>query len=177
MKRLNAVLLTGTLALICMPAWAGHKQAGYDKARVVQAVPVYQTVRFPVDEQVCWAEQTRQGSRSSAVPVVIGAVIGGVVGHELGHGNGQPVATVAGAAIGGTIGYQVARNSNHRGAWPVTRNRCEVQRHWRTEQRIVAWDVAYRYRGAVYNTRTADRPGKHIMVRVNAAPVPYYYGR
>lgn len=174
MKRLNAVLLTGTLALICMPAWAGHGQAGYDRAKVVRAVPVYETVRFPVDEQVCWEEQVWQGRRPSAVPVLVGAVIGGVVGHELGHGNGQPVATVTGAAIGGTIGYQVARNDRH-GGYPVAQTRCEVQRNWRTEQRIVAWDVAYRYHGAVYNTRSADRPGKHIMVRVNVAPAPYYY--
>jgi uncharacterized protein YcfJ len=172
MKRLNVVLLTGTLALICMPVWAGNKHGGYDKAKVVHAVPVYETVRFPVNEQVCWDEQVWQRRRTSAVPVIVGAVIGGVVGHELSHGNAQPVATVAGAAIGGTVGYQVARN----GRYPVVQTRCEVQRNWRTEQRIVAWDVTYKYRGTRYTTRTLEQPGKHIMVQVNAIPASYRHG-
>jgi len=57
MKRLNKVLLTASLIVTCLPAWAGHKDHGYDRARVVSAAPVYETVRFPVDEQVCWEEQ------------------------------------------------------------------------------------------------------------------------
>jgi hypothetical protein len=39
-----------------LPAWAGHREPGYDLAKVVSTNPVYETVRFPVDEQVCWEE-------------------------------------------------------------------------------------------------------------------------
>jgi len=176
MKRLNAILLTGTLALVALPACAGHKPPGYVKAKVVRAVPVYETVRYPVDEQVCWEEQVWQQRRYSAAPTVAGAIIGGVVGNQIGHGDGRVVATVAGAAIGGTIGHQVARDNYRRGAYPVPRTRCEVQRNWRTEQRVVAWDVSYKYHGAVYQTRMPERPGKHILVDVNVTPAGYHRG-
>jgi len=176
MKNLSTVLLTASLVLISTPACAGHPPAGYDKAKVVHATPVYQTVRYPVDEQVCWDEQVWQQRRPSAAPTVAGAIIGGVLGNQIGHGDGRVLATVAGAAIGGTIGHQVARDHYRRGAYPVTRTQCEVQRGWRTEQQIAGWDVAYRYRGTVYQTRMPERPGKHILVAVNAAPAPYFRG-
>jgi uncharacterized protein YcfJ len=170
MKSLKTVLLTASLALICTPAWAGHPPAGYDRAKVVHATPVYQTVRYPVDEQVCWDEQVWQQRRPSGASTVVGAIIGGVVGNQFGHGDGRVVATVAGAAIGGTIGHQVARDNYRRGAYPANRTQCEVQRSWRMEQQIAAWDVAYKYRGRVYQTRMPERPGKHILVAVNVAP-------
>jgi len=173
MKNLSKVLLTASLALTCIPAWAGHKDRGFDHARVVSAVPVYQTVRIPVDERVCWQEQTRRPRHHSAAPTVLGAVIGGVVGNQIGHGHSKAPLTVAGAVIGGTIGHQVARNNDHRHYYPVVQERCEIQRNWHTEQRIVAWDVAYKYRGRVYQTQMLDRPGKKIRVQVDARPVRY----
>ncbi|HLF30904.1 MAG TPA: glycine zipper 2TM domain-containing protein [Xanthomonadales bacterium] len=176
MKRLNTVLLTASLALVCAPAWAGHRQPGYDYAKVVRATPLFETVRYPVDEQVCWEEQTWQRRGPSAAPVVLGAVIGGVVGHQFGGGNGKAALTVAGAALGGTIGAQVARDNYRGGAYPVVQTRCEIQRNWRTEERITAWDVAYRYRGNIYHTRTLENPGRRIRVRVDVGPAPYYRG-
>ena len=113
----------------------------------------------------------------SAAPVVAGALIGGVVGNQLVHGDGRAIATVTGAAIGGAVGYHVSDRNHRRGAYPVTRTRCEVQRNWRTEQHITGWEVAYRYRGRIYQTWMPDRPGKHIRVNVNVMPAPYYPGR
>jgi uncharacterized protein YcfJ len=129
MNRLNTVLLTASLVLVCLPACAGHKPIGYDKARVVRAEPIYETVRYPVDEQVCWEEQV-----------------------------------------------WAARGHRRHGGYPVIRTRCEIQRNWRIEQRVAAWDVTYRYRGAIYATRSLERPGKHIRVRVDMALVGYQYG-
>lgn len=150
MKRLNITLLTASLALFSMSACAGHRPPGYDRAKVVRSTPIYETMRYPVDEQVCWDEQVWQRHPPPAVPTVAGAVIGGVVGHE------------------------VAKNNHRRGAYPVTRTRCEIQRNWRMEQRITGWDVAYRYRGRVYHTWLPEQPGKHILVNVNVMPAPYY---
>jgi len=165
MKRLNTVLLTTSLAMICTPVWAGHPPAGYDRAKVVRSTPVYETVRYPVDEQVCWEEQVWQQRRSSAAPTVLGAIVGGVIGNQIGHGDGRAVATVAGVAIGGAIGHQVGKDSYREGSYTRPRTRCEVQRNWRMEQHIAGWDVAYRYHGAVYHTRMPQKPGKHILVR------------
>ena len=181
MKNLNIVLLTQgltlSMALICSPLWAGHRHNGYDKAKVVRSTPIYETTSYPVDEQVCWDEQVWRQHRPSAVPTVAGAVIGGVVGNQMVRGDGRAFATVAGAAIGGVVGYQVASHNDRRGAYPVTQTRCEVQRDWRTEQYIAGWIVDYRYRGRMYHTRMQERPGKHIRVRVNPAPAPYFPGR
>lgn len=176
MKRLNAVLLTGTLALVCLPAFAGHRGTGYDYAKVVRANPIYQAVRYPVDEQVCWEEEVWLERRPSAAPVVLGAVIGGVVGHQFGDGNGRTAMTVAGAAVGGAVGASVARNNHRHGAYPVLQERCEIRRNWRTEERITGWDVTYKYHGAIYHTRTLENPGRRIRVAVNARPVRYYAG-
>ena len=174
MKRLNVALLSGSLALVCLPACAAPRPTAYDYARVVHANPVYETVRFPVDEQVCWEEEVWQQSRPSAAPVVLGAIIGGVVGHQFGGGNGKTALTVAGAAVGGTIGHQVAKETYRGGAYPVLQTRCEVQRNWRTEQRVVAWDVTYKYHGNLYQTRMAEQPGRKIPVQVNGRNAPYY---
>lgn len=173
MKTLSKVLLTASFALTCVPAWAGHRDRGIDHARVVSAVPLYQTVQYPVDEQICWQEQSLGPRPHSAAPAIIGAVIGGVVGNQIGDGHGRTAMTVAGAAIGGTVGYQVARHNDHRRPYPAVRERCEIQRNWRTEQRLVAWDVAYRYHGRIYHTQMQERPGRKIAVRVDARPVGY----
>ncbi|MFC1688995.1 glycine zipper 2TM domain-containing protein [Pseudomonadota bacterium] len=176
MKSLNTVMLAVGLALICSPVWAGHRHGGHDKAKVIRTSPIYETIRYPVDEQVCWDEQVWRQHHPSAVPTVAGAIIGGVVGNQVFRGDGRAFATVAGATIGGVVGHQVAKNHHRGGAYPVTRTRCAVQRGWRTEQQIVGWDVDYRYRGRIYHTRMPERPGKHIRVSVDVAPALYYPG-
>jgi uncharacterized protein YcfJ len=173
MKRLNKVLLSASLIVTCLPAWAGHKDSGYDHARVVSAIPVYEMVRYPVDEQVCWEEQVWRPQPHTVAPTILGAIVGGVVGHQFGGGSGKTALTVAGAAVGGTIGYKVAEHHSSGGPYSAAHTRCEIQRNWRTEERIAAWDVAYRYRGQIYHTRTLEEPGKKIRVRVHAEPAPY----
>jgi hypothetical protein len=42
---------------------------------------------------------------------------------------------------------------------------------------FAGWDVAYKYRGAVYQTCIPEKPGKDILVAVNVAPAPYFRGR
>ena len=173
MKRLNRVLLTASLALICLPAWAGHREHGYDYAKVVSANPVFETVRYPVDEQVCWEEKAWRHQPHEVAPTVLGAIVGGVVGHQFGGGHGKTALTVAGAAIGGTIGHRVAHRYGPAGPYPVVQTRCEIQRNWRTEEHIAAWDVAYKYHGALYHTRMLEEPGRKIWVRVHAQPARY----
>jgi uncharacterized protein YcfJ len=164
MKNFTRVLISAGLVVICLPACAGHKGHSHEYARVVAAKPVYETVRFPVDEEVCWVEQGWRGPRHSAAPVIAGAVLGGVVGNSLAHGHGKAVSTLAGAAVGGAIAYGVTDHSRHRGYRPAARTRCEIQRSWRTETRIAAWDVTYRYHGDYFHIRTREEPGKKIRV-------------
>jgi uncharacterized protein YcfJ len=164
MKRLNKVLLIASLSLSSLPACAGHKDHEYDYARVISARPVYETFRYPLDEQVCWVEQSRRAPHHTAAALVLGGVIGGALGNQFGDGHSRTAATVAGLALGGAIAYGVSHKHQPGPRYPGTRKRCEIQRSWRSETRIAAWDVTYKYHGNLYHTRTAEQPGKKIRV-------------
>lgn len=163
----SAMLLAGA-------AHAGGVQ--YQYAPVVSVVPQYQVHRTPVDREVCWEEQAWErtpSSRSSATPTIVGAIIGGVVGNQFGSGSGRRAATAAGAALGGSIGRDVERSGRPPAQYyPVTSERCTVQRDWREDQRISGYRVSYEYDGEVYHTVTRHHPGDTIRVRVAVTPAP-----
>jgi len=163
------------LALAATPAMAGHAGQGVAWARVIDSQPVFQTVRYPVDEQVCWDEQVlrREPRARSAAPLILGSIIGGVIGHQFGGGSGQVALTAAGAALGGSIAADAQHRRNPDGYYAVTETRCSVETDWRSEQRVVAWDVTYEFHGAIYQTRLKEQPGKRIRVRVAADPIDY----
>ncbi|TVR97289.1 MAG: glycine zipper 2TM domain-containing protein [Wenzhouxiangellaceae bacterium] len=169
----RTTLFAGTLML------ASLAQAGgvhYHHAPVVSVQAIYETVRTPVEREVCWEEQRYQrvDNRSrSHTPTVVGAIIGGVIGNQFGGGSGKRAATVAGAALGGSIGRDASRQS--RGPdeyYPVRAERCTVQREFVEESRISGYRVAYEYGGQVHHTRTSHHPGDTIRLRVSASPAP-----
>jgi len=166
-------MLAGALTLTCLPAWAGRTGPGYDYAKVLDAQPVYATIRYPVEEEVCWDELVwrREPSAYSATPTILGAIIGGVFGHELGSGRGKGPLTVAGAALGGSIGHDISQKRHPDGYYTETQKRCEIQKSWRTEERISGWDVTYKYHGEIYQTRMREQPGDHIRIRVHVEPI------
>ena len=122
---------------------------------------------------------------------VFGAIVGGVIGNQLsrgrsydrGHGRGhgrrhgyrqhnnRAAATIAGAAIGGAIAsgiqYQKYPTQYYTGYTQV----CNSQTSWHSEERVVAWDVSWKYRGQIYQSRMDEPPGERIRVRVNVDPV------
>ncbi len=150
---------------------AGNVHYGYGE--VLEARPVYRTVQRPTSERVCWeqpVEYYERGRPASPAGTIVGAIIGGAVGSHFGRGNGRRAATVAGAALGGSVGY----NASSRGGY-VSRGyeqRCEVQRGWQEAHDVVGYDITYRYRGEIYQTRSDHHPGDSIRVRVavDAAP-------
>jgi uncharacterized protein YcfJ len=175
MKRSNSIWISSCLALAMVPAVSAHAGNGTTWAKVVNARPVYETVRYPVDQEVCWDEEVwrRQPAARSATPVIVGSIIGGVIGNQFGGGNGKVALTAAGAVLGGSIGNDVSHRRNPDGYYVVTERRCTVETDWRTEQRIVAWDVTYKYRGDLYQTRLREQPGDRIRVRVQVDPLGY----
>lgn len=179
MKRVNTALMSSliatALALTANSALAGHPGAKVAWARVIDAQPIYQSVQYPVDEQVCWDEQVwrRDPAYRSATPVIIGSIIGGVIGNQFGGGSGRVAMTAAGAALGGSVAADASHRRNPDGYYAVTEQRCRVETNWRSEQRVVAWDVAYELYGEVYRTRLKEQPGKRIRVRVDVSPYDY----
>lgn len=175
MKTLSTLITLTFLVLAMTPAMAEHSGDKVAWAKVLDAQPVFQTLRYPVEEEICWDEQVwhREPARRSATPVILGSIIGGVIGNQFGGGSGNVALTAAGAALGGSIAADASHQRNPDGYYAVTERRCTIETDWRNEQRVVAWDVTYRYKGEVYQTRLKDEPGDRIRVRVAVEPVDY----
>ena len=173
------VALSAVSLLLAVPAMADHRQGRgdhdyfYDKARVVNAEPVYEIVRTPVENRECWREEyTRQRRADSGASMVVGSIIGGVIGHQVGDGDGRKVATVAGTIIGAAVGREMGRQ-NEGGAEVVSERRCRVSEDYVEERVLTGYDVTYRYGGRIYSTFMEEDPGKFIEVQVGVAPVGY----
>lgn len=108
-----------------------------------------------------------------------GAIIGGILGNAI--ADDRRKGTVVGAIGGALVGSHVSdHQGNQRGGYSsggYTTKRvlvgyrdkeiCEqVQRPRKARQTIVGYDVAYRFRGHVYNTRLDYDPGRYVTVRV-----------
>ena len=174
---------TATLAalLVATPALAraddddrhDRGRRGTEYAKVVSANPIYRSVRISTPREECVDERVvyREGGRARGGDVLLGAALGGVAGHQFGKGRGNAAATAAGALLGAAI-------AQNRWGTPETERvvyepRCTTVTETRYEERIDGYDVAYRYNGRIYHTRTDRHPGKRIPVRVDVSPVSY----
>jgi len=166
----HIALCIGLLAAAPLAAQAGD---AYTWARVLDAQPVYQQVRIPERENVCWDEQVyrKVPERRSAAPAILGAILGGVIGHQVGDGRGRDIATVAGAALGASVATQEQYRRYPERYYSTTEQRCETRTSWRHEDRVVAWDVDYEIYGEVHQARLREQPGDRIRVRVGVQPV------
>lgn len=150
----------------------------YAQGEVLDVQPIYRSVRHATPERVCYDQPVRHyeaGRPQSPGGTVLGALIGGVIGNQIARGHGhrgyhhrrhhRDTATLAGAAIGASIGYQASRGPGY-----VTegyQQRCHVEERWQHGEEVVGYDVTYRYRGEVFQTRTDHHPGESIPVRVS----------
>ena len=176
MKRLMTVFIFGSSVL----AFSGAAVSGHsfvDKARVIEALPQYETVEVANPVTECWTERVARNDyrRGGYTAPLAGGIVGGVVGNQFGRGRGKTVLTVAGALLGASIGndhnnarYQ-GRRGGHRGAKQV--QRCETIDRYEQEQQLTGYRVKYSYEGQTYYTQTAEYPGNFIPVRVKVSPV------
>jgi uncharacterized protein YcfJ len=195
----NLQTITAAIVFVfAFPAWAGHDNSRYsdttydthqfDYAKVLDVQPIIETVQIPEDRQVCREVpvQRRVAEYRSPAPAIFGAILGGVIGNQLsrghghghghgyghhGHGNNRAVATFAGAAIGGAIGTGIQYRNYPAKYYTENTQLCETQTSWRTEERVVAWDVSWKYRGRTYHSRMDEPPGERIRIRINVEPV------
>jgi uncharacterized protein YcfJ len=172
MKRLMTVLIFGSSVL----AFSGAAVSGHgfvDNARVIEALPQYETVEVANPVTECWTERVarndyRQGGYTAPLA---GGIVGGVVGNQFGRGRGKTALTIAGALLGASIGND-HNNSHYRGRPGVEHvQRCETVDRYEQEQQLVGYRVKYSYEGQTYYTQTTEYPGKYIPVRVNVSPV------
>lgn len=183
------------IGAISQPVSAGNQRSGYDNAtfdyaRVLTVDPVIETYQVNEPIKHCWNENVairhsdydrpRHYKNKSRTPEILGAIIGGVIGNRVGKNGGgraRDVATVAGAVLGGSIGRDTKRNNNrrHSDRYETTRyesvQRCELKDSYVTKKQVVAYDVAYKYRGEVFHTQMGQHPGDKIKVKVSVNPV------
>jgi len=171
------------IAIIALPVWAGDNQghrsqrsysnANYDYAKVVDVQPVTELVQIPQDQQVCRQEQVRRRvpEYRSPAPAILGSILGGVIGHQFGGGHGKTAATIAGAAIGGAVANDAQYRRYPPRYYTARAQRCRTETNWRSEERVIAWDVSWKYRGKIYHSTMDEPPGDRIRVRVSVDPV------
>jgi len=172
-----ALSFASALVLAAPVAWADYDRDNDEYAQVISAEPISQEVRIATPRDECREEPVtervvyRGGYYNPGAPI-LGAIIGGVIGHQFGGGHGRDVATAAGAVIGANAG---AANGGYYPGRVVERTRyetvCRPVYDTRYEDRVSGYDVAYRWHGRVYHTRTRHDPGSRIRVRVDVAPV------
>lgn len=175
-KWLNRTIAAVAIAGVSTAALAGGRGQDryFDYAPVVGVDPIVEVVRVEDPREVCWTEQVThtvpRGNRS-VTPEILGVIIGGVVGNQFGSGRGKDLATVAGAALGGSIAHdrKIRRHGYGYETYTEPSRRCEIQSDYYEEERIVGYDVAYRYNGKVYHTRMNRDPGDTIRVRVGVS--------
>ncbi|MES9869590.1 MAG: glycine zipper 2TM domain-containing protein [Sedimenticola sp.] len=173
MKKTVALVAIGLMAV----SISGHADNSYtDRARVVKAKPIYETVRVNHPEEQCWNERVYHrggGYSESYTPSIAGAIIGGAIGNQFGKGTGKKIMTVAGAALGASVGNDISKRPSRR--YATTERRCELVDHYTEQEELVGYRVKYKYNGKVFWTRTDDHPGKWIDVRVSVVPTHIRY--
>ena len=176
--RLKLLAITVAATALASCAVPGQAATSYAQADVLSSTPIYRVVESSSPRQECWQEdvvrQVRGQSHGSATPGLLGAVIGGALGNAVGHNkSNKRVGAVVGAVLGGSIGHNIGR-ANHRGQDTVyvdTVERCRTVQVAHQEEKLVGYDVRYRYNGADHTVRMPQDPGPTVQVRVNVEPV------
>ncbi|MDP1933240.1 MAG: glycine zipper 2TM domain-containing protein [Gammaproteobacteria bacterium] len=164
--------------LLATSVWAAPTSANtsYEYAQVIASRPIYQTVEISTPRQECWNEQVvshRRSHSESRTPAIVGTIIGGALGNAVGHGkSNKRVGTVVGAVLGHSIGRDiVTANGRNRETHYETVRHCETVYEYREEDRLIGYDVRYRYNNEEYSVRMDEEPGDRVRVRVNVQPV------
>jgi uncharacterized protein YcfJ len=187
---LTTILRSESMKLVLLPllataAVAAHAQPGdssfYDRARVQNVQPQYQSVQVPRNEcssqWVTEAQPAQAGIGANGYGgVIIGGVAGGLLGNQVGKGHGREAATAAGAVIGAIAGDRIA-NANAQPAAPVQREVRNCRTVYDMQQQLTGYLVTYEYRGHQYTSVMRDQPGNTVPVRVSVTPVDEPDGR
>lgn len=149
------------------------------EAEVVSTTPVYRVIESSFPERQCWEEEVVREVRQapagrSSTPGILGAVIGGAVGNAVGsHKRSRQVGTVVGAVLGGSIARDIVRNGERAQTveYVDTVERCRTVHTSQQEEKLVGYDVRYRYNGAQHVVRMPHDPGAVVRLRVDVEPV------
>lgn len=161
-------VVVGGIAMVVLGAGAvtGYRSLNQPaQAEVLAVKEAKQAVTTPQEkcEQVVVQRQAPVQDERRLAGTVLGGVAGGLLGNQIGGGTGKKVATVAGAAAGAYAGNQVQKNMQQGDVTSATETRCKTV-NLRSEK-LVGYDVTYRYEGKQDTVRMSYNPGKQIPVR------------
>lgn len=161
-------IAVGGIAMVVVAAGAvtGYRTLSQPTlAEVVAVKEAKQTVTTPQEkcEQVAVQRQAPVKDEKRVAGTLLGGVAGGLIGSQIGGGSGQKVATVVGAAAGAYGGNQVQKNMQENDVTRTTETRCKTV-NVRSEK-LVGYDVTYRFQGKQDTVRMANDPGKTIPMR------------
>ena len=163
------------IAASCVLAMQVQAETTYAYAKVIESRPIYSIVEVSMPYQDCWNEEVPVRSRhqsESRTPAIIGTIIGGAIGNAVGHNkSNKRVGTVVGAVLGHSIGRDIVSGNGRDSHYYEVVQRCETAYDYREEERLVGYQVRYRFHGEEYSVRMDDDPGDEIRVRVDVQPV------
>jgi uncharacterized protein YcfJ len=166
-------------AVLCAAAPSGLAGTRYEEAEVLASTPIYRVVEITTPQRECWEEEVARSDRrwqrdNSSTPELLGMVVGGAIGNAMGHRKiNRQVGAVVGAVLGGSIAHDLSRQRRERNT-VVTMDvveRCRTVSSTREEEKLVGYDVRYRYNGAEHTVRMDHEPGETLQMRVSAEPV------
>lgn len=137
-------------------------------ARVVNVVPITETVNHPT--QQCWTEtrEMQQQPRHDPGGAILGTIAGGIIGSQIGKGNGRVAAAAVGAGIGAVTGDRIANGDARATTTTVPVQRCQSVDN--LETRVAAYRVTYEYDNYRFTTRLPYHPGNELRVNVAVTP-------
>ena len=171
-------MAVGGVAMVVLGAGAvtGYKTITKpDFADVIAVKEVVETVVTPHEtcENLQVKHQAPVKDEHRIAGSVVGGLAGGLLGSTVGGGKGKTLATVAGAAAGGYAGNQIQKNMQEKDVTTTTERHCKTVNE--KSQKVVGYDVTYRFDGKDGVARTSFKPGSKLPVkdgRVVTAPTP-----
>ena len=149
-----------------------QRHVTYEYGTVIESVPIVEYVQVSVPREQCWEQDIVLDQTGPNNGTVIGAILGGAIGHAVGHKkSNKHVGTVVGAVLGGTVGHAIGAENRHRSIYRGSEEVCRVYEEYQEEERIVGYQVRYRYNSGTYTTRTETDPGDTIKLRLAISPV------
>jgi uncharacterized protein YcfJ len=154
------------------PDMAPEEAVSFGFADVLRADPIVETVQELRPREVCHevVSETDRRYENTTAGTIVGAVVGAALGNQVGKGDGRRAATAVGAVVGGVVGREADAANNPQGVRRSAETECEVVDEYVERKITVGYDVQYRYRGEVYNSRTDYDPGEKLRVRVAVSP-------
>ena len=167
--KIRTLLLTGTMLAATGNVAHAEGEVYYDHAKVIEANPVYETVRISTPREECRNVRVSSGNgkRNTYTSVILGGIVGGAIGNELVHGKHNEWGAVAGALLGGSLGNDFYHRYQTGGSRYAVERRCETVSSVSEEQELAGYRVAYRYHGREYWTMMNHDPGKRVRVAVS----------